>query len=220
MNVRYIFNSDGTYVAFLQEENLFSPDTKWLGFVRNGTDAYKRDGSYMGQLLNDDRIARKKTGTASFPVSPPLPPFTPYRPFAPFPRLRMSPLPWGWEDVFEHGPKEDLTHSDISTFQDLLGSELIGGDGTFLGVVTKNKFDTNSIGNQFGHYGSRYSASSIFNPYSQYGSKYSNYSPFNPYSSMPPAFKKNGYELGNLTVNKYIANRIDPEKFFLWFERL
>lgn len=217
MTARYIFNTDGQYVAFVQGDNLFSPDVEWLGFVRNGVDVYEKNGTFMGQLLNDDRIA-KNMAIGKIPVIPPIPPLTPFRPFAPFPRLRMPSLPWGWKDVFENGPKGPLSRLYVTKFEQLLGSQLIAGNGTFLGIVSKDKFDSNSLGNRFGNYGNRYSASSIFNPFSQYGNKYGPYSPFNAYSTSPPTFLKNGRELGRLSVNSMVVNRIDPEQFFRWFE--
>ncbi len=219
MTVRYIFNTNGQYVAFIQGDNLFSPDVEWLGFIRNGSDVFSKDGTFMGQLLNDDRIARN-TAISPMPVIPPFPPFSPFRPFAPFPRLRKSSLPWGWKDVFEDGPPGSINREDLSALQRLLGSQLVAGDGVFLGVVSKNRLDPNSLGNSFGNFGNRYSATSIFNPYSQYGSKYSAYSPFNQFSASPPVFIKNGQELGRLTINTHIPRRIDPEKFFQWFESI
>ncbi len=219
MTVRYIFNTNGQYVGFIQNDNLFSPDVEWLGFVRNGADVYSKDGSYMGQLLNDDRIARN-TAISPMSVIPPFPPFAPFRPFAPFPRLRKASLPWGWKDVFADGPLGTINQDDLSALQQLLGSELIAGDGIFLGVVSKNRLDPNSLGNSFGNFGNRYSSTSIFNPYSQYGNKFSIYSPFNELSTAPPVFIKHGRELGKLTVNSHISNRIDPEKFFRWFEKI
>jgi hypothetical protein len=217
MTVRYIFNTNGQYVAFIQGDNLFSPDAEWIGFLRNGTHVFSKDGTFMGQLLNDDRIARNSS-VSLLSIIPPLPPFPPFRPIAPFPRLRKSSLPGGWKDAFEDGPPGSSNRLDQSALQQLLGSQLIAGDGVFLGVVSKNRMDSNSLGNSFGSFGNRYSATSIFNPYSQYGNKYSVYSPFNKYSTTPPVFIKNGRELGKLTVNTNISQRIDPEKFFQWFE--
>ena len=54
--------------------------------------------------------------------------------------------------------------------------------GKFLGNVTNNPLDMDSINNPIGRYGSRYSPDSINNPYGRYGSRYSIDSPNNPYS--------------------------------------
>jgi hypothetical protein len=54
-------------------------------------------------------------------------------------------------------------------------------DGTYLGNVTNNPYDPNSINNPYGRYGSPYSPDSIHNEYGRYGSRYSSQSPDNIY---------------------------------------
>ena len=60
--------------------------------------------------------------------------------------------------------------------------DLYANDGTYLGN-TNNEYDSNSINNPYGKYGSKYSPDSINNSYGQYGSKYSSTSPNNKYSN-------------------------------------
>ena len=55
-------------------------------------------------------------------------------------------------------------------------------DGTFLGNLSNNPFDPNSVSNPYGVYGSPY-GNTINNPYSPYGSPYSPLSPNNPYAT-------------------------------------
>lgn len=63
----------------------------------------------------------------------------------------------------------------------------------YLGKLNASKYDSESIWNQYGEYGSRYNSKSIWNGYGTYGSKYSSYSPFNNYASNPPVLvDKNG----------------------------
>lgn len=53
-------------------------------------------------------------------------------------------------------------------------------DGTYLGNLNSNKFDPNSISNEFGRYGSKFSPDSVNNEFGRYGNPYSpQYS--NPY---------------------------------------
>lgn len=99
--VRYIFSTSGDYVAFLQGEHLFTPDTEWLGFVRNGNEVYSKGGNFVGYLTEDDRIVRNRSEFARFPIFPPFAPFSPFQPFTPYKRLRMPSLPPPYEDVFE-----------------------------------------------------------------------------------------------------------------------
>lgn len=63
---------------------------------------------------------------------------------------------------------------------------LYSRDGKYLGNLSTNKYDPNSVSNPYGRYGSRYSPDSINNPYGVHGSKYSNESPNNPYATSAP----------------------------------
>ncbi len=93
------------------------------------------------------------------------------------------------------------------------GSYLIAQDNQYLGKITDNVYDTESILNEYGPYGSSYSTTSIFNPYSPYGSEYGAYSINNPYCTVPPKLFINGRFLGHVSVNQYVPNRIPTEAF-------
>jgi len=95
-------------------------------------------------------------------------------------------------------------------------SFLLGNDGQYLGKLSLNRFDRESITNSYGLYGSKYSSTSIWNKYSTYGSKYSSLSPFNKYTSTPPRIYLHGVEFGYLTKNKYVGKNIDPEIILDW----
>ena len=58
--------------------------------------------------------------------------------------------------------------------------------GKYLGTLSANPYDPESVNNPYGRYGSQYSADSINNPYGRYGSRYSNDSPNNPYATNSP----------------------------------
>jgi len=91
-------------------------------------------------------------------------------------------------------------------------SFLVADDGQFLGKLTLNQYDSESVSNTYGSYGSPYSSTSIKNPYSQYGSPYSSLSPYNQYSSTPPTIYIKGRKYGYLTKNKYNSGTIvDPD---------
>jgi hypothetical protein len=64
--------------------------------------------------------------------------------------------------------------------------QLYAPDGTYLGNLSTNRFDPNSISNPYGRYGSPYSPYSINNLYGRYGSQYSPDSPNNPYAIGSP----------------------------------
>ena len=92
-------------------------------------------------------------------------------------------------------------------------SFLVAQDGQYLGRITRNQYDTNSLLNVYGPYGSRYSSTSIFNPYSQYGSKYGQFSVNNPYCSVPPQLFIQGKLIGHVSKNQYVSDLIPTDAF-------
>lgn len=98
------------------------------------------------------------------------------------------------------------------------GSYLIAEDGQLLGKITDNIYDTDSILNKYGPYGSKYSPTSIYNPYSIYGSQYGAYSINNPYCTIPPKLFINGRFVGYITANQHMPDRISPEAFLYTLE--
>lgn len=61
-----------------------------------------------------------------------------------------------------------------------------GRTGKYLGTLSANPYDPESVNNPYGRYGSPFSQDSINNPYGQYGSPYSSDSANNPYATNPP----------------------------------
>ena len=89
---------------------------------------------------------------------------------------------------------------------------LYGGKNhdVYLGCLNCNNYDSNSIWNEYGIYGSSYNSKSIWNPYSTYGHSYNSDSPWNLYGSNPPVVvDKSGNFYGYLTVNSYKSKRAD-----------
>ena len=89
-------------------------------------------------------------------------------------------------------------------------------DGTFLGTLSQNPYDTDSIFNRYGQYGSSYSPLSIFNRYGNYGSLYSDLSPFNQYSQRSPRLFIRGKFAAFLTKNRYLTPHVDPDELEQW----
>jgi hypothetical protein len=58
--------------------------------------------------------------------------------------------------------------------------------GKYLGTLSANPYDQDSVSNIYGRYGSPYSQDSINNHVGEYGSPYSNNSINNPYATNPP----------------------------------
>lgn len=110
--------------------------------------------------------------------------------------------------------------SDSATSPEITSSELYpsknqklflyGGENNkeYLGCLTCDEYDTESIWNAYGTYGSKYQTNSIWNAYGTYGSKYNSYSPWNEHSSTPPSIiDENNSFHGYFTINKYTDNR-------------
>lgn len=64
--------------------------------------------------------------------------------------------------------------------------EIYSQDGKYLGNLSTNKYDPESVSNPYGRHGNPYSADSINNPYGRYGNPYSNESVNNPYATQAP----------------------------------
>ena len=98
---------------------------------------------------------------------------------------------------------------------------IFGGRGhdVFLGCLSCNRFDSDSVLNQYGTYGSQYSSISIWNRYGQYGGAYGTYSPCNQYSSSPPVVvDRSGNFYGYLTINQYQRQRLTDRTVAEWLE--
>lgn len=220
MSVRYLFNSGGEYVAFLQGDNVFSPDAEWLGFVRHGNEFFSSDGTFLGYILDDDRVARR-TGEPKRPrVLRPLRPLKPLKPLRPLRRLRMPRLPSGYEDVFLHGVAGIAPESRkaIEQFGHLEGAQIFAADSTYLGTISRDKHSKDSIANTYSTYGSAFHIGSLFNQYGQYGNPFSLLSPFNQYTRTPPRIVRGQEIVAYLTVNEWISPRIDPKALLAWIK--
>ncbi|MNW52750.1 hypothetical protein D3C74_302820 [compost metagenome] len=93
--------------------------------------------------------------------------------------------------------------------------KLYSNDGqTFLGNLSTNIYDLDSIFNEYGNYGSKYSQTSITNEYGTYGSEYSDESAYNKYASKPPILTYMGQTLYYVTINTTITGGISPTSLY------
>ena len=100
----------------------------------------------------------------------------------------------------------------VSLFSQTL--HLYGGNNhdIYLGCLNCDKYNSSSIWNAYGTYGSKYNSNSIWNSYGTYGSEYNSLSPWNQYSSDSPAVvDKDGNFYGYFTLNTYKSNRAEFE---------
>jgi len=98
------------------------------------------------------------------------------------------------------------------------GLHLVGSDGVYLGKLTTNEYDPDSVFNEYGDYGSEYSDTSIWNEFCPYGSDFSNKSAFNDFATEPPIIVYNGEAIGYLTKNEFKPNALDPKYLHSWLK--
>lgn len=220
--VRYLFNTAGHYVAFILGDNVFTPKGEWLGVVMHGNQFYDTAGYFKGYVLSDDRVAFNPAETKRYRIPRPLRPARPMLPMRPLRRLRMLPVQAPYKDYFAEVdssvrvPDSSGARRDFARF---IGGSLYAPDGTFLGNINTNRFDADSLTNQFGAYGSKYNSASIFNKFGEYGSPYGANSPYNQYGR-PLKVVKDGVVLAEISKNRYYGNSIDPDDFMNWLATL
>ena len=87
-------------------------------------------------------------------------------------------------------------------------------NSVYLGCITCNKVQTDSICNSFGTYGSAFNSSSIWNQFGTYGSSFQTYSPWNSYSSNGPLIVgSNNLSYGYFKTNSFKSNRTTGQAF-------
>jgi len=95
-----IFRWSGEYFGFIHSSNLFDATSNYLGWVDNGGYVWSSNGSFLGQVIDNNYIL-KHTGAVepSSKVSPILP-TSPTPPCPEPPRVGRA-LPFGWQDALE-----------------------------------------------------------------------------------------------------------------------
>tara|TARA_B100000579_G_C22785936_1_gene831873 strand:+ start:181 stop:582 length:402 start_codon:yes stop_codon:yes gene_type:complete len=92
-----------------------------------------------------------------------------------------------------------ITISSFILGQDLL---LYSNDNDYLGCLTCNKFNSESICNKFGTYGNKFNSDSIWNKFGTYGNKFNSDSPWNRFSSNGPKIvDRDGNYYGRFSIN-------------------
>jgi len=82
-------------------------------------------------------------------------------------------------------------------------------DNQFLGFVNDNPFDSDSVCNRFGNYGSKFSPTSIWNKFGTYGNDFGSLSAFNDLGSTPPVLFDEIGALAYVSTNSLLTPRVD-----------
>jgi hypothetical protein len=100
-----IYTSKGDAEAFLVYPYLFNRQGEWIGWVTPQRDVYSVLGYYVGNLTNDPRILRKRSGVDKPRLKPPTAPQRIHiPPTIPLAKL-MSDLSYETVDVLENEPE-------------------------------------------------------------------------------------------------------------------
>jgi hypothetical protein len=94
----YIFKSNGIYLGFIENGNLFSRDGAFLGWMDN-VHAWDSSGRYRGQRWNQRYIITNTFALAPLPRPPRQAPSVPPLPDPPA-NIHPITLPTGWKDAF------------------------------------------------------------------------------------------------------------------------
>jgi hypothetical protein len=106
----------------------------------------------------------------------------------------------------------------ITEIAQLEGFSIVASDGQYLGKITGNQFDANSIVNQFGQYGNQFNPNSMLNEFGKYGNPFSPLSPFNELALNPPVIvSPNGQFVAFLSVNRFKTPGVNPHSLLAVF---
>lgn len=94
-------------------------------------------------------------------------------------------------------------------------AQLYASDNQFLGSLSNNQYDVNSISNPHGMYGGTHGLYSINNPHGIYGGTHGLHSPYNTYCLNPPVVVYQGQPVMVVTRNPYAQTYglqvVDPD---------
>lgn len=143
-----------------------------------------------GQAPPDAYCSARGAESLAWVASPPVqPPITPTAPYSPNP----DPNPP------TQGAPTRPTTTALLLFDGETGKE-------FAGCLNCGKYDSSSVCNKYGDYGSKYSNTSIWNKYGDYGSKYNENSPWNRYGEGLRIVDHEGNYYGRFSVSPYEAS--------------
>jgi hypothetical protein len=221
MKVRYLFNTAGEYVAFVTGQNVFAPDSSWLGALL-GEQVHNVAGEYVGQLRQDDRVVRLCGTTSDRRILTPREPMRPQRPIPPMRRLFMPPVQHPYEDVFLRGGsglRFLLSWDRIQQLGIFEGSELVAADGAALGRITRDPTTVGSLANLVNPQRRADGEQSIFNPETPYGGRRSPISAFADSAASPPRIEREGEAIGFVSVNRTLPGAVHPYEILAWIDR-
>jgi len=100
MNLIPIYRWNGKYYGFIREGFLFDASGNYVGWLDAGNEIYRSDGTFLGELFDDNYVLGRVAGLRRIRKIPRIPPI---RSIPPIPRIdRIGRLPVvGWCDALD-----------------------------------------------------------------------------------------------------------------------
>jgi hypothetical protein len=98
--VTYIFRWSGQYFGFLDGGFLYDAAGNYIGWVAGDGNVFRADGSYLGELVEDEYVLRSPFATVPANRPPMSPPMTPTLPVPPTNRPPRAQRP-GYADALD-----------------------------------------------------------------------------------------------------------------------
>ena len=100
MSRRPIYRWDGAYFGFFANTRVFDATGNYLGWVDDRDRVWHADGTYCGEVVDDNYILRPTNRADPPPRLPRVPPVPPLPRLPSVPRLPRLPR-LGWQDALE-----------------------------------------------------------------------------------------------------------------------
>jgi hypothetical protein len=97
--MRQFFRWNGSYLGFSADDGLFDPNGAYLGWFEGDGSVWRADGSYAGEIVDNDYIMRCSVKMPLGPRVPRVPPVPPVPLVPPVPRVPRVPMV-GWQETF------------------------------------------------------------------------------------------------------------------------
>jgi len=95
-----IYKWNGEYSGFIHSDRLFDAHSKYLGWVDDDGRVWRSDGTFLGEIVEENYILRRTTMVEPVPKVPKVPPVPPVAPVPKINRVgRVKKV--GWKDALE-----------------------------------------------------------------------------------------------------------------------
>jgi hypothetical protein len=95
MSYTPLFRWSGEYAGFISNGHIFDSQSNYLGWVEQNGSAWRQDGHFAGQIVDDHYILKKTMRVDPIPRIPRIPPIPPIPPIAAINRIgKIGKIGW------------------------------------------------------------------------------------------------------------------------------